>query len=149
MDRGAWQATVHEFSVHPSSKWYYPRLPCLCMLTACVEVGTQTRPPPPHCYPCCGSSPLVILMYHPSLPAATTLPGSPSPTWRIRTASRLTSMLRSTHPRTFAAMLVDEQASKTHPKHVTLLPKILPWLSTGQTLKSFTEALENRCSALS
>ena len=44
MDTGAWQATVHEFTVHPSGKWYYPRLPCLWMLTACVEVGTQTPP---------------------------------------------------------------------------------------------------------
>ena len=146
MDTGAWQATVHEFTVHPSGKWYYPRLPCLWMLTACVEVGTQT--PPPHCCPLCGSSPLVILTYHPSLPAATALPDSPSPTWRIPTASRLVSMLRSTHPRTFAAMLADERASKTHPKHVTLLPKILQWLSTGQTLKPFTETLENRFSAL-
>ena len=59
MDRGAWQARVHEFTVHPSSKWYYPRLPCLWMLTACVEVGTQTPSPPllsllrliPTCHP--------------------------------------------------------------------------------------------------
>ena len=93
--------------------------------------------------------PLVILAYHPSLPAVTTLPDSPSPTWRISTASRLVSVLRSTHPRAFAAMLGAERASKTHPGQVTLLPKILQWLSTGQTLKSFTETLEKRFSALS
>ena len=109
----------------------------------------EPRPPPRPCYPCCGSSPLVILTYHPSLPAATALPDSLSPTWQIPTASRLVSMLRSTHPRTFAAMLADERASKTHPKHVTLLLKILQWLSTGQTLKPFTETLDNQFSALS
>ena len=144
-DRGAWWATVHAFTVCPSGKWSHPSLPCLWRLTACVEVGTQA----PELLSPLWLIPLVILAYHPSLPAATTLPDSPSPTWRISTASRLVSVLRSTHPRAFAAMLAAERASKTHPGQVTLLPKILQWLSTGQTLKSFTETLENRFSALS